>query len=130
MCFKPGFQYILDEQDVIDLREKVEEYKGSLIIVPTPIGNLGDISLRAYEALTSSDIIACEDTRRTGKLLYLLKERALSGRTSVDIEGLQQEINETMADYEATPVRERRESNDELNRKFKHEVAELRDIVK
>jgi 16S rRNA (cytidine1402-2'-O)-methyltransferase len=43
---------------------------GRLIICPTPIGNLEDVTLRVLAALREADIVACEDTRRTRTLLH------------------------------------------------------------
>ncbi len=42
---------------------------GALVLVATPIGNLGDMSQRAVDALNRAEIICCEDTRHSGKLL-------------------------------------------------------------
>jgi len=53
---------------------------GRLIVCPTPIGNLEDVTLRVLAALREADVVACEDTRRTRTLLerYGVKARLVS----------------------------------------------------
>lgn len=46
--------------------------RGGLVVVATPIGNIGDISKRAIEALTDADLVCCEDTRHSGQLFKRL----------------------------------------------------------
>ncbi|HMW44487.1 MAG TPA: 16S rRNA (cytidine(1402)-2'-O)-methyltransferase [Solirubrobacterales bacterium] len=48
---------------------------GRLTVCPTPIGNMDDVSKRVREALVMADYVACEDTRRTGRLLERLEIR-------------------------------------------------------
>src|ERR1700761_1069412 len=59
-----------------DLRDGHPVPFHGLVLVSTPIGNLGDISARAREALATCDVVLCEDTRRTGRLLSAMDIRA------------------------------------------------------
>ncbi|MGL6261613.1 16S rRNA (cytidine(1402)-2'-O)-methyltransferase [Vibrio sp. WXL103] len=85
----------------------------TLYIVPTPIGNLADITQRAIEVLSSVDLIAAEDTRHTGKLLshfaintktYALHDHNEQQKAQVLVEKLQQGMSIALVSDAGTPL--------------------------
>ena len=71
------------------------ELKKGLYLVPTPIGNLGDITLRAIELLKNSDFILCEDTRVSKKLLnkFEINTKLISNHKFNEVKNLSKIIN-------------------------------------
>jgi 16S rRNA (cytidine1402-2'-O)-methyltransferase len=69
--------------------------KKGLYLVPTPIGNLGDITLRALELLKNSDYVLCEDTRVSKKLLdkFQIKANLISNHKFNEVKNLKEIIN-------------------------------------
>ena len=55
-----------------DVADRRSEPAAGLVLVSTPIGNLGDVSARARDALAAADLVLCEDTRHTARLLGAL----------------------------------------------------------
>ncbi|WP_047048507.1 16S rRNA (cytidine(1402)-2'-O)-methyltransferase [Vibrio mexicanus] len=85
----------------------------TLYIVPTPIGNLGDITQRAIEVLSNVDVIAAEDTRHTGKLLahfniqtktFALHDHNEQQKAQVLVEKLQQGQSIALVSDAGTPL--------------------------
>ncbi|MFC3121085.1 16S rRNA (cytidine(1402)-2'-O)-methyltransferase [Agaribacter flavus] len=86
---------------------------GSLFIVPTPIGNLSDMTPRAIEVLASVDLIAAEDTRHSGKLLqhFEIKTNAISlhahnesARSEYIVDKLLEGLNVALISDAGTPL--------------------------
>ena len=69
--------------------------KKGLYLIPTPIGNLGDITLRAIETLKHSDFILCEDTRVSKKLLdkFNISSKLISNHKFNEVKNLSKIIN-------------------------------------
>ena len=51
--------------------------RGKLMVIPTPIGNLGDLSPNIIKALFKADLIGCEDRRVAGQLYHLIRTRKI-----------------------------------------------------
>jgi 16S rRNA (cytidine1402-2'-O)-methyltransferase len=80
---------------------------GTLWLVATPIGNLGDLAPRAVEVLSAAALVCCEDTRRTGRLLQHAGVRAhrlavLNDHTEVDRAG--EVVDELLAGHDVAVV--------------------------
>lgn len=62
-------EQLAEDEEEIDSSCSVAEFKGRVALIASPIGNLADLSQRAKERLEASDVICCEDTRHSVRLL-------------------------------------------------------------
>ncbi|SES96581.1 16S rRNA (cytidine(1402)-2'-O)-methyltransferase [Thorsellia anophelis] len=94
-------------------KEQLDAKIGQFFIVPTPIGNLGDMTQRAIDTLNFVDLIAAEDTRHTGKLLqqFMIKTPMMAlhdhneqQKASVLIGQLKQGVNVALVSDAGTPL--------------------------
>ena len=69
--------------------------KKGLYLIPTPIGNLGDITFRSVEVLNNSDFILCEDTRVSKNLLnkFGIKSKLISNHKFNEVKNLSKIID-------------------------------------
>ena len=76
------------------ISHKIKLKKG-LYLVPTPIGNLGDITFRSVEVLKNSDFILCEDTRVSKNLLdkFKIKSKLISNHKFNEVKNLSKVID-------------------------------------
>ena len=95
------------------MSQKSYDDSASLYLIPTPIGNLDDITVRALKTLESVDFILCEDTRETGKLLskYNIKKKLVSCHEfneekvrSYVVEELKNGLNIGLVTDQGTPI--------------------------
>lgn len=95
------------------MRQSSYDGRASLYLIPTPIGNLEDITIRALNTLKMVDVILCEDTRETGKLLkkYGVKKKIVSCHEfneekvkSVVVDDLKNGLNIGLVTDQGTPI--------------------------
>ncbi|SKA64574.1 16S rRNA (cytidine1402-2'-O)-methyltransferase [Desulfobaculum bizertense DSM 18034] len=104
----------LRQEEMIEQNESEESLRPALYVVATPLGNLGDLSPRAFHVLSAADVVLAEDTRRSGQLFHRLgipahgfvsfHEHNEDARTAHVIETLQEGKSVALISDAGTPL--------------------------